>query len=190
MIAGTNNDDWCSINEAARRLGVTPTAIRNRIKRGTLKTRPNGNHGHLVHVPRPVPVTVTLTPHEPVPLTVPDIAEALRDQVTFLKEQLEKAELAVERERDRVSELVADLRKLTERTAEVESRAGAAEAKAEALRQDRDHVLERFEKAQTNHIAELLVLREQMAKAEHDRDRVVAELAAHLALPWWRRLLA
>jgi hypothetical protein len=198
MIAGTNDDDWCSINEAARRLGVTPTAIRNRIKRGTLKTRPNGNHGHLVHVPRPVPVTVTLTPHEPVPLTVPepvtltvpDIAEALRDQVTFLKGQLEKAELAVERERDRVSELVADLRKLTERTAEVESRAGAAEAKAEALRQDRDHVLERFEKAQTNHIAELLVLREQMAKAEHDRDRVVAELAAHLALPWWRRLLA
>ena len=27
------DDGWCSVNEAARRLGVTPTAIRNRIKR-------------------------------------------------------------------------------------------------------------------------------------------------------------
>ena len=36
-------DEWLSINAAARRLGVTATAIRNRIKRGTLETRPNGN---------------------------------------------------------------------------------------------------------------------------------------------------
>ena len=45
------DNDWCSVNEAARRLGVTATAIRNRIKRGTLDTRPNGNFGRLVRVP-------------------------------------------------------------------------------------------------------------------------------------------
>src|SRR3954471_16879532 len=62
------DDEWCTVNEAARRLGVTATAIRNRIKRGTLETRPNGNFGRLVRVP----LTVTLTPEEPVPLTVPE----------------------------------------------------------------------------------------------------------------------
>src|SRR5215212_2059027 len=59
-----DDKDWCSINEAARRLKVTPTAIRNRIKRRTLETKPNGNHGRLVRVPYPVP--------SPVPLIVPE----------------------------------------------------------------------------------------------------------------------
>jgi hypothetical protein len=61
-------DDWCSVSEAARRLGVTPTAIRNRIRRGTLEHRANGNQGKLVRVPRTVPLTVP----EPVPPTVPE----------------------------------------------------------------------------------------------------------------------
>ena len=60
--------DWRSINEAARCFKVTPMAIRNRIKRGKPKTKPNGNHGRLVHVPLPVPPTVVL----PVALTGSD----------------------------------------------------------------------------------------------------------------------
>src|SRR3954449_4027213 len=104
------DDEWCTVNEAARRLGVTATAIRNRVKRGTLETRPNGNFGRLVRVP----LTVTLIPEEPVPGTVPlTVAEpvtltveervpltvtltVLTDHVETLKGMLAKAEAAGE----------------------------------------------------------------------------------------------
>jgi hypothetical protein len=102
------DDDWCSINEAARRLGVTPTAIRNRIKRGTLPTRPNGNFGKLVKVPRPVPLTpegtVILTAAEPVRGTVEErvaltALTVLAAHVEALQAALAKAEAAAERGR-------------------------------------------------------------------------------------------
>ena len=64
-------------------------------------------------------------------------------------------------------------------------------------RAERDQAVERLnlntdrlDRVQAEHHAELMVVREQMARAEHDHDRVAAELAAHLALPWWRRLFA
>jgi hypothetical protein len=99
MANEDDDKDWCSINEAARRLKVTPTAIRNRIKRGTLDTKPNGNFGKLVRVPLPVIPTVpaTITPTDPstvsdtvsdtVTLTNPLIPE-LRAQITHLEERL------------------------------------------------------------------------------------------------------
>lgn len=61
------NDDWCSVAEAARRLNVTPTAIRNRIKRRTLEAKRNGNLGWLVRVPKPLPPPVTPTVSTPLP---------------------------------------------------------------------------------------------------------------------------
>ena len=109
-----DDKDWCSINEAARRLHVTPTAIRNRIKRGTLETKPNGNHGRLVRVPLPVtltpdePVTPTMpgTVPEAVPLTVMETVSVLSRHIERLEAQLDEAlkraaeqdEIAVERE--------------------------------------------------------------------------------------------
>ena len=33
-------------------------------------------------------------------------------------------------------------------------------------------------------------VREQLAQAERDRDRLAADLEMHLRLPWWRRLFA
>jgi hypothetical protein len=52
---GTDSRDdpgeWLSVAEAARRLGVVPKAIRNRIARGTLRWRPKGNQGREVFVP-------------------------------------------------------------------------------------------------------------------------------------------
>jgi hypothetical protein len=74
------DEEWCTINGAARRLGVTATAIRNRIKRGTLETRPNGNFGKLVRVP----LAVTVTPDEPVTVTV---SEPVTPTVTLTPEE-------------------------------------------------------------------------------------------------------
>jgi hypothetical protein len=81
------DEDWCSINEAARRLGVTPTAIRNRIKRGTLPTRPNGNFGKLVKVPHMVTLTVPLTPGELEGHGAPHLPETVPGTVTLTAEE-------------------------------------------------------------------------------------------------------
>ncbi len=45
---GPEPGEWLSVAEAARRLGVTEKAVRNRIRRGTLEWRPAGNHGREV----------------------------------------------------------------------------------------------------------------------------------------------
>ena len=83
-----DDKDWCTINEAARRLRVTPTAIRNRIKRGTLPTKPNGNHGRLVRVPVPVPVTDPITGLDTVTLTADPLVPELRAQIGQLETRL------------------------------------------------------------------------------------------------------
>ena len=43
--------EWVSVREAARRLGVTPKAVRDRIKHGSLQARPKGNLGREVLLP-------------------------------------------------------------------------------------------------------------------------------------------
>src|SRR3954469_25068846 len=42
---------WCSMSEAARRLGISERAVRNRMRRGTLDWRPRGNRGREVLIP-------------------------------------------------------------------------------------------------------------------------------------------
>ena len=63
--------EWLSINAAARQLGVTATAVRNRLKRGTLQWKPNGNFGKLVFVPLAMQKPVTLPPRKPCPSRLP-----------------------------------------------------------------------------------------------------------------------
>ena len=171
------DDDWCTVNEAARRLGVTATAIRNRLKRGTLDTRPNGNFGRLVRVPRTVHPTVTLTPAEPVPVTVPLTPEervtltvtltVLEDHVATLKGALGKAELAGERagqERDAANE-----------------RARLAEAEAATVPALRETV-EALKTA-------LASSRDQTAEIRAERDRLLTREHLRESRRWWRRLV-
>ena len=135
--------EWLSINAAARRLGVSATAIRNRIKRGTLEAR-NGNHGKLVRVPLTVPTTViltgetpvrenvTLTPEERVSLTV--TLTVLRDHIAWLKSSLAKSEGELEGLRDGAARLAG-------LEAQGEALRGAAKslrAQTDELRVDRD----------------------------------------------------
>jgi hypothetical protein len=128
-----DDKDWCSINEAARRLKVTPTAIRNRIKRGTLKTKPNGNYGRLVRVPLPVSLTGsdtvsgTITPSvsDTVPLTIPDpLVPELRAQISLLEMRLKTTQ----------DELVA----MAQKVGATETELAALRARAMEIRVDRD----------------------------------------------------
>ena len=163
-------DDWCSVSEAARRLGVTSTAIRNRIKRGTLEHRPNGNVGKLVRVPRtaPEPVSLTVTPTVPEPLggTITPGAEstikALEAHVQTLRELLDERNAAHAAE---VARLIENSTQLQDELQE--SRAEADHAKADQIRMARDVA---------NMFDELKALADRHAELHGDRARLQAEL--------------
>jgi hypothetical protein len=166
------DDEWCSINEAARRLGVTPTAIRNRIKRGTLEVRPNGNFGRLVRVPRPVPGTVTLTPDEPVTDTVPG---TVMDTVT---------DTLVDELRDRLAELQAHMAEI----------GGELRETRADLKQAQVTITELTAKAARVEGLESLLAaeRERIADIRAERDRLLAQAERFAATPapearrgWW-----
>src|SRR5215213_10510590 len=170
------DNDWCSVNEAARRLGVTATAIRNRIKRGTLDTRPNGNFGRLVRVPR----TVTLTPKEPVPGTVPLTPQervtltVLADHVTTLKAALAKLEAEAKRERARADGLNQDLDVAWRELALAKAEAATVPAlkdTAEALK------------------TALATSRDQNAEIRAERDRLLTREHLREQRRFWRRLV-
>ena len=122
------DDEWFSVNAAARRIGVTPTAIRNRIKRGTLEVR-NGNFGKLVRVPLTVPAPMSLTPEERDPVTV------LRDYVETLKAALAKAEGELEGLRGRAAQLAG----LEAQGEALHKAARLLRAQADEVRVDRDY---------------------------------------------------
>jgi hypothetical protein len=88
---------------------------------------------------------------------------------------------AFDRERERADALTRDLVSAREEIGVLRERLDRSVAELAAMH-------DRLTAAQTEHVAELTVLHERMARAECDRSRVAAELAAHLSLPWWRRL--
>src|SRR4051794_31330892 len=164
----TGLDDWCSINEAARRLGVTPTAIRNRIKRHTLETKPHGNFGRLVRVPLMVPGTVTETVPETVTLTVPPQdggeGKALREHVQTLRDELVavRAEYAEALERERV------------RADRAEEQAANARQEVREARERADGMFDR-----------LAALERDLGVTQGERDRLRVEVE-QARRPWWR----
>ena len=53
-----------------------------------------------------------------------------------------------------------------------------------------NHNIDRLDRVQAEHHAEITGVREQLVQTKHDRDRLATELEAHLRMPWWRRLFA
>src|SRR4051794_29619926 len=45
--------EWVTVAEAARRIGITPKAVRERIRHGSVRWKANGNVGRLVLVTEP-----------------------------------------------------------------------------------------------------------------------------------------
>ena len=166
------DDEWLSVNAAARRIGVTPTAIRNRIKRGTLEVR-NGNFGKLVRVPlamqKPVALTVPLTPEEREPLTV--TITVLKDYVETLKAALAKAEGELEGLRGRAAQLAG----LEAQGEALHKAARLLRAQADEVRVDRDNWREQ---------AQQLALR--LSRPEPGQQLVPVPQPAP-ARRWWRR---
>ena len=99
-----------------------------------------------------------------------DVVSKLTAQAADLTERLFKAEQDRTDAKKMAEGLAAQLEGLRA-VLDVERR------QAGELRWERDHALEHI----SRHVADL-------ARAEHDRDRAAEALAAHLALPWWRRL--
>jgi hypothetical protein len=87
--ASSLDDEWCSIDEAAGRLGVTTAAIRSRIRRGTLETRPNGDFGRSIRVPFRIPSEVDRIVPEPMTL-------ALTETVSILSRHIERLEAEID----------------------------------------------------------------------------------------------
>lgn len=170
---GDRSDDWCSINEAARRLNVTATAIRNRIKRGTLEVKPNGNHGRLVRVPRPVTPTVPLTDEEPVTGTVPPTVPLTAPEGGS-EPVLPPPDPAVAELRLQVSDLQARL----------------AEAQEGLLAMARDAGMAQGEIAGLQAAAEAAQARLAETQADRDAWRAQAERLATPVphRPWWKLL--
>jgi polyhydroxyalkanoate synthesis regulator phasin len=169
-VVPSPDEPWCSVAEAARRLTVTPTAIRNRIKRGTLRTKPNGNLGHLVFVPRPEPVSLTVdeTGADTVPGTVPidTLVAELRGRLTELQARIASAEV----------ERVAVQRELAQ------ERAQAAEERAR-LQSALVDTSQRFAGLSEARDADL-------GRHRHEVDELRREIRALRERPWWRRVWA
>lgn len=170
---GPEDDDWCSINEAARRLNVTPTAIRNRIKRGTLETRARGNEGREVRVPKPVARTVPETVSETVPLTVSEAYAShfklLASLVDALREQIARTEGAADEAREReLAELRDQLEAERAKTAEADGRArelAGALAEVRAERAELRGQVERLAAGRADDAAAAAALRVELEAA-------------------------
>jgi hypothetical protein len=115
---------WLTITEAARRLGVTPKAIRNRIHHSTIEWRAAGNRGREVLVtpameaegdPGDSPGTVTL---------LVQVAR-LEERLTASERREMDLAASLQRERERTDHLAVEL---------AEARRGWLERLLEALR--------------------------------------------------------
>jgi hypothetical protein len=172
--------DWCSISEAARRLGVSRRAVHGRIQRGTLTAR-NDNAGPRVFiahgtVPRPsirlareshAPphgtshAAFTGEPHGTLTAPVEDVLAELRKQLEALGLRAGQAEGELRATRETLATKDALIAELRVRAEHAESDLGARDAL-------------------------LAKLREAAATERVRAGRLEAALA-EARRPWWRR---
>jgi len=185
------DSEWVTVTLAAKRLGITRTAVYNRIKRGTLQTQTD-NHGHqlvsivdtvardtLRHVTRDT-VTVGLIPEVPTELRQPT------------QDASEVVPLSLHRE------TVAALQ-ATAKEAEERHRADMAQERDQMARQlaERDSLhLGAIERLQAQAALERALWLERVDAAELRAERVeqrLDQVLDHLLQrqperePWWKR---
>src|SRR5688572_8551119 len=83
--------EWVTISEAARRFGISPRAVRGRIRRGTVEWKPAGNSGRLVLVR-----SGDMSPN----LDLDPVGEG--DQLDQLREELMEARIAQARAEEHI----------------------------------------------------------------------------------------
>jgi hypothetical protein len=193
------NDRWLNYADAAKALGMTPESVRQRARREGWR-RQIGNDGRaLVLVPvdtarntagdaavsRPV-----IRPERDTAMLRARLQE-IESRAAELRSDIERERAERLQERDRADRLAGEVADLARQLAKLTEEAGSRERDLQA----------RLTAAQAEHVAEVLSLRDQLAKTEYDRDRVAAEaekaraeaelaradLAALRARPWWRR---
>ncbi len=192
---------WLTYAELAGALGIGGDSARNLVRRKRWQRKP-GNDGlarigvpveHLDEHAKPdgpidPPVIPSIEPPTDARIEAIDggIIEVLNRHIERLEREVESVKQ--ERDAERVRAAQVDI---LNAVLEVERR------QAGELRAERDQAVERLnlninrlDRVQAEHHAELMAVREQMTRTEHDRDRAAADLAALLALPWWRRLFA
>jgi len=86
---GTPDDIPMPVPEAARALGISPEAVRNRLSRGTLKSIKRGGKV-LVLIDRDM-VQPTERHTDDIPSDTSELVEALRQQIASLERQLENS---------------------------------------------------------------------------------------------------
>lgn len=168
MGEGMSGDDgaWVTVAEAARRLRVTPRAIRGRLDRGTIPWKPEGNDGRLVWVPsRDVPVPHPGTSPSPIPGTA---SLHPRDSILLEPAPAPAADGA----------LVAELR----------ARLQALEVEREAMIEAGDRLVDELGEARER-AARAEGRAETLERALADLAGRLDRTEALLARPWWRRLL-
>jgi hypothetical protein len=121
-ILPEGSGEWCSVAEAARRIGVTEKAVRERIKHGSIEWRPKGNSGREVLV---TPEPERDEPSRETPGIAPEVAE-LRVEIARLEERL----VSRDREAELLREALAASREETGRTEARGDRLEAELAKA------------------------------------------------------------
>ncbi len=182
--------EWLTYAELGERIGVTRDAARCRAGRLRLR-RQIGNDGKarvavdLDEIELNPPKALARS-SEGDPVMIPPDNHPNGDWLPNVKELLAKAEATAERERterlqerQRADQLAGKVADLAHQLAKLVEEAGVRERDLQARMTEADQ-------ARTK----LATMQERMARAEHDRDRAAAELAIHLALPWWRRLFA